>query len=71
MHDMIGASGMLRGWATVWHMYEVWLLAMLAVSVAVMALVEWLISTLRSRVPQPKFVVDHAASDTHIPVDPR
>jgi hypothetical protein len=71
MHDMIGASGMLRGWATVWHMYLVWLLAMLAVSVAVTAVVEWLIVARRPRVPATTFVVDHAALDGDMRVEPR
>jgi len=68
MHDMIGASGMLRGWAVVWHTYLVWLLVLLAVSVAMTALIEWLIPTLRPRVSERQLLVDHAALDTHMPV---
>ena len=54
MHDMIGASGMLQGWATVWHMELVWLLAMLVVSVATTSLIESLITTLRPHLLAPK-----------------
>jgi len=71
MHDMIGASGMLRGWTAVWQMDLVWLLTMLVVSVTVTTLVEWLISALRSRAPEPEFLVDHAALDADLQVEPR
>jgi hypothetical protein len=71
MHDMIGASGMLRGWAMVWHMYAAWLLVLLAVSVAATALIQSLIAALRPPVPAAKFVVDHAALDADMRVEPR
>ena len=61
MHDMIGASGMLRGWAAVWHMQLVWLLAMLVVSVALTAIIESLVVALRSRRIVPEFITSHAA----------
>ena len=68
MHDVIGASGMLQGWAMVWHMELVWLLAMLVVSVAATSLVESLILTLRPHLPDPKFVNGRGALTAHIGV---
>jgi len=64
MHDMIGASGMLQGWATVWHMELVWLLAILVVSVTATSLVESLISTVRPHLSDPGFVTARAALKT-------
>jgi hypothetical protein len=63
MHDMIGASGMLRGWAAVWHMQLVWLLVMLVMSVALTAVIESLVATFRSRVVVPKFNAGRAAAE--------
>jgi hypothetical protein len=45
VNDLIGSGGMLRGWAMLWHMEIMWLLPMLVVSVAAVALVELLISS--------------------------
>jgi len=71
MDDMIGASGMLRGWATVWHMYLVWLPALVLLSVAATAFTQSLIETFRPRLVAPKFVVQRVALDTDIGVEPR
>jgi hypothetical protein len=71
MDDMIGASGMLRGWAMMGHMYLVWLPALLLVSVAVTAVIESLIASLRPRLVAPKFVLDHAALEIHMRVERR
>ena len=49
MNDTIGFMGMHRGWAMPWYTCLLWLLPMLLVSVAMVALVESLISTLRAR----------------------
>jgi hypothetical protein len=68
MHDMIGASGMVRGWAALWHMELVWLLAMLAVSVAATALVESLFASVRLRLAIPKFVASRVALGTRVRV---
>jgi hypothetical protein len=61
MDDMFGASGMLRGLAMVWHMYLVWLVPLVLVSVAVTALIQSLIAALRPHMAAPQFVVDHPA----------
>jgi len=45
VNDMIGSTGMLRGWAMLWNMELLWLLPMVLISVAVVALMEALIST--------------------------
>jgi len=66
MHDMIGASGMVQGWATVWHMELVWLLIMLVVSVTATTLVESLIATLRPHRPEASFGNARAALKAHI-----
>ncbi len=66
MHDTIGASGMLQGWATVWHMELVWLLAMLVVSVAATTFVESLISMLRPHLSEASFGSARAALKAHI-----
>ncbi len=71
MHDVIGGSGMLRGWAMIWHMYLVWLVPLALVSVAVTALVQSLIAALRPRLVAPHFVVDHAALEVQMRVEPR
>jgi len=68
MHDMIGASGMLRGWAAVWHMQLVWLLMMLVVSVAATALIESLFASLRPHMVVPKFVTSRVALGSPIRV---
>jgi hypothetical protein len=69
MDNMIGASGMLRGWAMVWHMYVVWLVPLVLVSVAATALIQSLIAALRPRLVAPQFVVDHPALEIHLPVE--
>jgi hypothetical protein len=71
MHDMMGASGMLRGWAAVWHTDLVWLLILLTVSVAAAAVVESLIAALRLRRPAPAFLVDHATLEADMRIEPR
>jgi hypothetical protein len=69
MHDMIGGSGMLRGWGMIWHMYVMWLVPLVLVSVAATALLQSLISALRPRIVAPQFVVDHPALEIQLPVD--
>ena len=50
MNDMVGATGMLRGWAMLWQMEFVWLLPGLVVSVALVTLLELLVSLRGPRV---------------------
>jgi hypothetical protein len=69
MHDMIGGSGMLRGWGMIWHMYVVWLVPLVLLSVAATALVESLIAALRPRIAAPQFVVDLPALEIHMPIE--
>jgi len=65
MNDMIGASGMLQGWAAVWRMEVVWLLAMLGACVAATTVVERLILTVRPHLPDATFVSARAALKSH------
>ncbi len=44
MHDMIGSSGMLRGWVAMWTTQMLWLLGSFTVSVAAAAIAELLIA---------------------------
>ena len=69
MDNMIGASGMLRGWAMIWQMYVVWLVPLVLVSVAATALVESLIAALRPRMAARQFVVDLPALEIRVPVE--
>lgn len=45
MHDIIGGSGMLRGWITMWTMQLLWLLAATVVTVGAAAVVELALSS--------------------------
>ena len=69
MHDMMGGSGMLRGWGMIWHMYVVWLVPLVLLSVAATATIQSLIAALRPRIAASQFVVDHRALEIHLPVD--
>ena len=42
MNDMIGCSGMLGGWTTLWHTDLIYMVPLFAVSVAAIALAEFL-----------------------------
>jgi len=69
MDNMIGASGMLRGWAMIWQMYVVWLVPLVLVSVAATSLIQSLIATLRSRLVAPRFVVNLPALEIRLPIE--
>jgi hypothetical protein len=71
MYDMIGASGMVRGWAMVWHLYAVWLPSLLVVSVAASALVESVFAARPRRLPAPVSVADRRMRDTDMRLEPR
>jgi hypothetical protein len=51
MNDMISAAGMVRGWAMLFHMYFVWLPALVLISVALVTLIELLVSMLGLHLP--------------------
>ena len=57
MHDMIGGTGMLRGWAMIWQMYLLWMVPLVCGAVAIVTLVQSLVTALRSRLVAPQFVV--------------
>jgi len=58
MHDILGNAGMLRGWATMWTLQIIWLLAALTGSVGIVALAEQVFKGRgrRMRFPMPPFV---------------
>jgi hypothetical protein len=51
MNDAIGAAGMVRGWAILFHMYFVWLPTLVLISVAVVTLTELLVSMFGLHLP--------------------
>jgi hypothetical protein len=51
MNDVIGAAGMVRGWAMLFHMYLMWLPALVLISVALVTLIELLVSMLGLHLP--------------------
>ena len=48
MHDMIGSTGMLRGWVELWSAHMLLLLVTLIVSIGAAALVELFTTHLRT-----------------------
>jgi hypothetical protein len=51
MNDVIGAAGMVRGWAMLFHMYLMWLPTLVLISVALVTLIELLVSMLGLHLP--------------------
>ena len=51
MNDVIGAAGMVRGWSMLFHMYVVWLPALVLISVAFVTLTGSLMPTLGLHLP--------------------
>ena len=51
MNDVIGAAGMVRGWAMLFHMYLMWLPALVLISVALVTLIELLVPMLGLHLP--------------------
>lgn len=44
MHDLVGNSGMLRGWIAVWTMQMVWLFVALVIAVGATAILELMLT---------------------------
>ncbi len=51
MHDVIGSSGMLRGWVSMWTTQMLWLLGSFTVSVGTVAIAELLLAVRGRRGP--------------------
>ncbi len=62
MHDMIGSTGMLRGWVAVWTLQMAWFAAMMTVTVGATAMLELLFTgharRARARLRSPETVTD-------------